>query len=196
MRVEALQKAKPFTSCVGDTVMVDSQSPGATVEEMLVRDPAGNPVGGLKMANGLIELAGGYMLPTLFFTMVTSLILGMGVPTTANYVITATMAAPALVMLAVPKLAAHLFVFYFGIIADITPPELRGAAFGLRQSLDTVGAFLGPLLAMGLMLLWANDFRAVFWVAVIPGLLAVALLAAFADGDRSEAERMMRNLSG
>ena len=56
------------------------------------------------------------------------------------------------------------------------PPQLRGAAFGLRQSLDTVGAFVGPLLATGLMLLWANDFRAVFWVAVIPGLLAVALL--------------------
>lgn len=62
------------------------------------------------------------------------------------------------------------------LVADIAPPEVRGAAFGLRQSLDTVGAFLGPLLAVGLMLLWANDFRAVFWVAVIPGLLAVALL--------------------
>lgn len=62
------------------------------------------------------------------------------------------------------------------LVADITPEGLRGAAFGLRQSLDTVGAFLGPLLAVGLMLLWANDFRAVFWVAVIPGWLAVALL--------------------
>jgi MFS family permease len=62
------------------------------------------------------------------------------------------------------------------MVADMTQPEVRGAAFGLRQSLDTVGAFLGPLLAVGLMLLWANDFRAVFWVAVIPGLLAVALL--------------------
>jgi len=62
------------------------------------------------------------------------------------------------------------------LVADLAPPALRGAAFGLRQSLDTVGAFLGPLLAVGLMLLWANDFRAVFWVAVIPGLLAVALL--------------------
>lgn len=48
------------------------------------------------------------------------------------------------------------------LIADITPPDVRGAAFGLRQSLDTVGAFLGPLLGVGLMLLWANDFRAVF----------------------------------
>ena len=62
------------------------------------------------------------------------------------------------------------------LVADIAPPAMRGAAFGLRQSLDTVGAFLGPLLAVGLMLLWANDFRAVFWVAVVPGLLAVALL--------------------
>lgn len=62
------------------------------------------------------------------------------------------------------------------LIADITPAEIRGAAFGLRQSLDTVGAFLGPLLAVALMLLWANDFRAVFWVAVIPGLLSVSVL--------------------
>jgi MFS family permease len=62
------------------------------------------------------------------------------------------------------------------LVADIAPPEIRGAAFGLRQSLDTVGAFLGPLLAVGLMLLWANDFRAVFWVAAIPGFLAVGLL--------------------
>ena len=62
------------------------------------------------------------------------------------------------------------------LVADIAPPAVRGAAFGLRQSLDTVGAFLGPLLAMGLMILWANDFRAVFWVAVVPAFLAVALL--------------------
>ena len=62
------------------------------------------------------------------------------------------------------------------LVADLAPAHLRGAAFGLRQSLDTVGAFLGPLLAVGLMILWANDFRAVFWVAVIPATLAVALL--------------------
>ena len=54
---------------------------------------------------------------------------------------------------------------------------MRGAAFGLRQSLDTVGAFAGPLIAVGLMLLWSNNFQAVFWVAVIPGAMAVALLA-------------------
>jgi MFS family permease len=62
------------------------------------------------------------------------------------------------------------------LVADIAPVKMRGAAFGLRQSLDTVGALLGPLLAVGLMLSWANDFRAVFWVAVVPGLLAVFLL--------------------
>jgi len=62
------------------------------------------------------------------------------------------------------------------LVADLAPPEVRGAAFGLRQSLDTVGALMGPLLAVGLMLLWADDVRAVFRVAIIPGVLAVGLL--------------------
>lgn len=62
------------------------------------------------------------------------------------------------------------------LVADVTPPHLRGAAFGLRQSLDTIGAFLGPLLAVVIMLVWADNFRLAFWLAVIPGLLAVALL--------------------
>jgi MFS family permease len=62
------------------------------------------------------------------------------------------------------------------LVADIAPPDLRGAAFGLRQSLDTVGAFLGPMLAIGFMLLWQDDFRAVFWVATVPAVLCVALL--------------------
>ncbi|TKU70469.1 MFS transporter [Citrobacter sp. wls710] len=62
------------------------------------------------------------------------------------------------------------------LVADVTPSEIRGAAYGLRQSLDTIGAFLGPLLAVGLMLLWNNDFRTIFWVAVIPGVLSIALL--------------------
>ena len=64
------------------------------------------------------------------------------------------------------------------LVADLAPPGMRGAAFGLRQSLDTVGAFLGPMIAIALMLLWANDVRAVFWVAVIPAVLAVLLLVA------------------
>jgi MFS family permease len=63
------------------------------------------------------------------------------------------------------------------LIADLTPVDQRGAAYGLRQSLDTVGAFAGPLLAMALMLAWNDDFRAVFWVAVIPGALSFLLIA-------------------
>ncbi|WP_205480301.1 MFS transporter [Sphingomonas arenae] len=62
------------------------------------------------------------------------------------------------------------------LVADVSPPETRGRAFGLRQSLDTVGAFAGPLIAIGLMLLLAGDMRLVFWIAVIPGLIAVALV--------------------
>jgi MFS family permease len=62
------------------------------------------------------------------------------------------------------------------LMADVAPPEARGASFGLRQALDTVGAFLGPLLGIGLMAATANDFRLVFWIAVIPAFLAVALL--------------------
>ena len=62
------------------------------------------------------------------------------------------------------------------LIADMTPASIRGAAYGLRQSLDTIGAFTGPLLAIALMMLFAGDFRAVFWVAVVPGLMSVALL--------------------
>ena len=86
---------------------------------------------GLKMGTALLDLAGGQLLPAMFFTMLTSLILGMGVPTTANYVITSTIAAPALIQLGVPVLAAHMFAFYFGIIiADVTPPVALAAYAG------------------------------------------------------------------
>jgi TRAP transporter 4TM/12TM fusion protein len=85
---------------------------------------------GLKLGNGLIGLSGGNLILTLVFTMISSLILGMGAPTTANYIITSTIAAPAIVMLGVPVLAAHMFTFYFGIIADITPPVALAAFAG------------------------------------------------------------------
>ncbi len=85
---------------------------------------------GLKLGSVLIDLARGQLLLTLFFTMITSIILGMGVPTTANYVITSTIAAPILVQMGVPVLAAHMFVFYFGIIADVTPPVALAAFAG------------------------------------------------------------------
>ncbi|MGG4452691.1 TRAP transporter permease [Brevibacillus porteri] len=91
---------------------------------------------GLKLANGLIDLAGGQLFLTLFFTMIASLILGMGTPTTANYIITSTIAAPALIQLGVPAIAAHMFTFYFGIVADITPPVALAAfaASGIAKS--------------------------------------------------------------
>ena len=85
---------------------------------------------GLKVATALLDLSGGALLPAMFFTMITSLILGMGVPTTANYVITSTIAAPALVQMGVPVLAAHMFAFYFGIVADVTPPVALAAFAG------------------------------------------------------------------
>lgn len=85
---------------------------------------------GLKVATALLDLSGGQLLPAMFFTMITSLILGMGVPTTANYVITSTIAAPALVQMNVPVLAAHMFAFYFGIVADVTPPVALAAYAG------------------------------------------------------------------
>ena len=85
---------------------------------------------GLKLASGLLDLSGGLLLPTMFFTMITASVLGMGVPTTANYVITSTIAAPALVQMGVPVLCAHMFVFYFGIIADVTPPVALAAFAG------------------------------------------------------------------
>ena len=70
------------------------------------------------------------------------------------------------------------------LVADVTAPEIRGRAFGLRQSMDTVGAFAGPLIAIGLMVAFANDMRLVFWVAVIPALVAVALVV-FGIEDRT-----------
>ena len=85
---------------------------------------------GLKMANGIVTLAHGSLWLTMIFTMLCSILLGMGVPTTANYIIQATISAPALVALGVPTIAAHLFVFYFGIVADITPPVALAAFAG------------------------------------------------------------------
>nr|WP_147535259.1 TRAP transporter permease [Bacillus marasmi] len=111
---------------------------------------------GLKFANGLLDFAGGALIPTLILTMIASIILGMGSPTTANYVITSTIAAPAIILLGVPDLSAHLFVFYFGIIADITPPVAL-AAFaaagvsggepiktGINSSKLAIAAFIIP----------------------------------------------------
>jgi TRAP transporter 4TM/12TM fusion protein len=92
---------------------------------------------GLQLAGELVALAQNRLVATGFLAMIACLILGIGVPTTANYVITATMAAPALVFFdPVPVIAAHMFVYYFGIMADITPPVCLAsyAASGIAQS--------------------------------------------------------------
>ena len=75
------------------------------------------------------------------------------------------------------------------MVADLTPPHLRGAAYGLRQALDSLGGFIGPLLAVVFMLLFAGDIRAVMWMAVLPALVTVALLALYIrEPERNPAE--------
>ncbi len=85
---------------------------------------------GLRIAEVIVTLAQGKLLLTLFFTMVASIILGMGLPTTAKYIVLATMAVPALIRLEVNLMAAHLFILYFGVVADITPPVALAAYAG------------------------------------------------------------------
>ncbi len=85
---------------------------------------------GVKLSGAIISLAGGSLFLTLILTMVASLILGMGVPTIPTYIITSTMAAPALAVYGVPPLVAHMFVFYFGLLADLTPPVALAAFAG------------------------------------------------------------------
>jgi len=110
----------------------------------------------LKLSANMVDLAGNSLVAALVFTMIASLVLGMGIPTTATYIVLATMAAPALVKLGVVPLASHLFVFYFGVVADITPPVAlavyAGAAIagsnpwktGIEAVKLALGAFLVP----------------------------------------------------
>lgn len=85
---------------------------------------------GLTISNNIIDISGGHLLPTLVMAMVACLVLGMGLPTTANYIVCSTIIAPALIGMKVLPLAAHLFVFYFGIMADLTPPVCLAAFTG------------------------------------------------------------------
>ncbi|MBR5518383.1 MAG: TRAP transporter permease [Clostridia bacterium] len=108
------------------------------------------------MINGIVALAGSEVLIALFLTMLCCIVLGMGVPTTANYCIMAATCAPILVRMGVPAIAAHFFVFYFGIVADITPPvalaAYAGAAIAQGNPMKTaitatklaIGAFIVP----------------------------------------------------
>lgn len=155
---------------------------------------------GLSLANSLVALAGGSILLTLFFVMIASLILGMGAPTTANYVITSTIAAPAIIALMAPDvpsaavpltilLAAHFFVFYFGIIADITPPVAL-AAFaasgisggdpiktGFNSAKLAIAAFIIPYMIVFSpeLLMIDTTWYSTLWVVItaITGMLAI-----------------------
>src|SRR5690625_4518583 len=157
---------------------------------------------GLKMGNSLVSIAGSIstniemqLILTLVFTMITSIIIGMGSPTTANYIITSTIALPAILALndllpvAIPVLAAHMFVFYFGIVADITPPVAL-AAFtatgisggspirtGVNASQLAIAAFIIPymfVLEPALLMIDTNFFEIVLILATaITGMIAI-----------------------
>ncbi|MEN3008733.1 TRAP transporter permease [Pseudothermotoga sp.] len=169
---------------------------------------------GLKLGTALVDLAGGNLLITLFFTMLTSLVLGMGVPTTANYVITSTIAAPALLRLGVPILPAHMFAFYFGIIADVTPPvalaAMAGAGIaranpmrtGLTASRLAIAAFLVPyafVLSPQLLLVKVSNPLEVIWPAFTCAVGLFTLsggLAGYLFGNLAAWERLLYGLGG
>jgi len=103
------------------------------------------------MINGIVALAGNQVIIALFLTMLCCIVLGMGVPTTANYCIMAATCAPILVRMGVPTIAAHFFVFYFGIVADLTPPVALAAYAGaaIAQANPMKTAFTATKLAIG-----------------------------------------------
>jgi TRAP-type uncharacterized transport system fused permease subunit len=105
---------------------------------------------GLKIAGGIVALGAGNLVATMFLTMLASLVLGTGLPTTATYIVLATMAAPALVQLGAGVIAAHLFVFYYGIIADLTPPVALAAmpAAGIAGGDHQRASWIASRLAM------------------------------------------------
>ena len=104
---------------------------------------------GLKLANAILALSAGSFALTLVLTMFSSIILGMGLPTTAKYIVLATIAAPAIQSFGVPQLAAHLFIMYFGILADLTPPVALAAyaAAGIARAEPNATGFMAVKLA-------------------------------------------------
>lgn len=135
---------------------------------------------GLKLGAGLVSLAHGKLFLTLVFTMIASIILGMGAPTTANYLITSTITAGAIIQLGVQPLAAHMFAFYFGIIADVTPPvalaAIAGAAIAKAKPMKTalnatklaIGAFIIPYMCVynPQMLMIDASFGSILWIII------------------------------
>lgn len=144
---------------------------------------------GLKLAHAIVTLAGGSLLLTLLLTMIASIFLGMGLPTTANFIVTSTMAAPALIELGVPKMAAYMFVLYFGIAADLTPPvalaAYAGAGIARADAIKTgttatklaLAGFLVPYIYVFNPMLVLVDFEIFsFVLAVVTALIGVFLL--------------------
>jgi len=142
------------------------------------------------MINGIVALAGEQVIIALFLTMLCCIVLGMGVPTTANYCIMAATCAPILVRMGVPQIAAHFFVFYFGIVADLTPPvalaAYAGAAIAQANPMKTaltatklaIGAFIVPyVFALNPALLFIDtSFFEVILITItsLVGIYAVA----------------------
>lgn len=150
---------------------------------------------GVKLAGTIVTIGGGLLLPTLLMTAVACIILGMGLPSIPAYIIVATMAAPALVQLDVAPLAAHLFVFYFGLFANITPPVALAAfaAAGLSGGSPMRTGFVAMRLALGGLivpfvfvyqpeLLMLDGTAADTVRAAVILLIGVALLAVAAEG--------------
>ncbi|UOR14048.1 TRAP transporter permease [Halobacillus amylolyticus] len=147
---------------------------------------------GPKIAGGIIDLAQGQFFLVMFFTMIACIILGMGLPTTANYVVTATMAAPALLAFDVPVIAVHMFVFYFGIVADITPPVCLAAYAGagiaganpMKAGVTAVklaiAAFIIPyvFVSQPILLLQGDANFVNVSIAVVTALLGMASISA------------------
>ncbi len=138
---------------------------------------------GSKFAAGIISLADGVLILALLFTMLACIVLGMGLPTTANYVVTATIAAPALINeFGLAPIAVHLFVFYFGIIADITPPVCLAAfaGAGIAGANPMKTGFTAVKLAIGAFIIpyaFIYNPMLVMVDATVPGLLATVLFA-------------------
>ncbi len=149
----------------------------------------------LRIAGAIVAAAGGSKILTLIFTMCASIVLGTGLPTTANFIVTSTMAAPALFQLGVPPMAAYMFVFYFGIAADLTPPvalaAYAGAGIAGADPMKTgvtafklaLAGFLVPYIYVySPMLLFIDVVPLEMIQAICTALIGVFLLAMFTIG--------------
>lgn len=151
---------------------------------------------GLNLGHSILQLADGNILLGLFLTMITSIVVGTGVPTTATYIIVATVAAPALVQMGIPALAAHLFVFYYGAMSDVTPPTALApyTAAGIAGSdparttwiawkLSLSGFIVPFFFAVNPeLLLGVTPFTAASLIPIITAILGIAAISAGLQG--------------